>query len=78
MVYISINTDDKQSKSFLEFAKTLPFVEVHEEPNAITSKALKEAKQGKATKHKNAKELVSLLNILNKFRFATFYFCNSL
>ena len=62
MVYISINTEDKQSKSLLEFAKTLPFVEVHEEPNVITSQLSKEAKQGKFTKHKNDKELVSFLN----------------
>jgi hypothetical protein len=62
MVYLSINTEDKQSKTFLEFAKTLPFIEVHEEPNTKTSKALQEAKVGNVTKHKNAKELISFLN----------------
>ena len=62
MTYISIDTTNKQSKSFLEFAKTLSFIKIIDEPNPTTIKAIKEAKQGKVTKHKNAKELISFLN----------------
>ncbi len=62
MVFISIDTDNKQAKPFLEFVKTLPFIKIHEEPNVTSAQSLADAKEGKVTKHKNTKELISFLN----------------
>ena len=62
MTYLSIDTNKKQAQQFLEYVKTLPFVKVHQKPNAITRKAIDETKKGKTTKHKSAKALVDFLN----------------
>jgi len=62
MTYISIDTNKKQAQQFLEYVKTLPFAKIHQEPNAVTRKAITAAKKGKVTKHKNAKELIAFLN----------------
>lgn len=62
MVYISVDIKNKQSESFLAFVQTLPFATIHNTPNEITLKAMKEAKESKTTKHKNAKALVTFLN----------------
>ena len=62
MTVISIDTKNKQSKKFLEFAKTLSFVTVHEMPNATTKKAIEDSRTKKVTKHKNSKDLISFLN----------------
>jgi hypothetical protein len=62
MTYITINTNKKQAQLFLEYVKSLPFVTVHQEPNAATLKAMGEVKRGKSKKHKSAKELISYLN----------------
>lgn len=62
MTYISIDTENKQSKSFLAFVETLPFATIIKEPNPATVKAIEAAKSGKATKHKNSKSLIEFLN----------------
>ncbi|MFA9215456.1 MAG: hypothetical protein ACEQSR_16720 [Candidatus Methylacidiphilales bacterium] len=62
MTYLSINTNKKEAKLFLEYIKTLSFVTIHQEPNEITKKAIEEVKQGKTKKHKSAKDLTAFLN----------------
>jgi len=62
MTYISINTKTKQAKKFLELIETLPYAKVLEEPNAVTKKAMVDAKQHKTKKHKDAASLISYLN----------------
>lgn len=62
MTYISIDTADKQSKSFLAYVETLPFATVVKEPNAITIKAMEVARNAKTRKHKNVKSLIEFLN----------------
>ena len=62
MTYIVIDTEDKQSDAFLKYVKTLPFAKIQSGANVTTIKAMEQAKKGKVTKHKNAKELVSFLN----------------
>ena len=62
MTYITIDTNKKQALLFLEYVKTLSFVTVHQEPNAVTLKAMEEAKKGKTKKHKSAKDLFAYLN----------------
>ncbi len=62
MTYIVIDTSDKQSQSFLEYVKTLPFAKVQSAENVTTLKAMEQAKKGKTTKHKSAKDLISFLN----------------
>ncbi|MCF8450406.1 MAG: hypothetical protein K9G49_11100 [Taibaiella sp.] len=57
-----IDTNDKQSKAFMAYVKTLPFAKIQEGVNATTIKAMEAAKKGKTTKHKNTKELISFLN----------------
>ncbi len=62
MTYISVDTKNKQSESFLAFVKTLPFATVLTTPNVITLKAMKDASEAKTAKHKNVKSLVAFLN----------------
>ena len=62
MTYIVIDTTDKQSEGFLKYVKTLPFAKIESKANVTTIKAMEQAKKGKTTKHKNAKELISFLN----------------
>ena len=62
MTYIVIDTSDKQSQSFLEYVKTLTFAKVQSAENVTTLKAMEQAKKGKTTKHKSAKDLISFLN----------------
>ena len=62
MTYIVIDTADEQSQGFLEYVKTLSFAKIQSGANVTTIKAMTQAKAGKTTKHKNAKELISFLN----------------
>lgn len=62
MTYFSIDTKSKQAKKMVELLETLPFAKILKEPNSITKKAMKEAVDGKGTKHKNSKELIAFLN----------------
>ena len=62
MTYISVDTKNKQSESFLAFVQTLAFATIHTTPKGITLKAMKDAKEGKTARHKNVKSLVAFLN----------------
>ena len=62
MIYITINTKTRQAKKFVDFIVTLPFARIIKEPNATTKKAITDARKGKTIKHKNAKELIAILN----------------
>jgi len=62
MTYITIDTKTRQAKKFVELIETLPFAKILDEPNAVTKKAIADARKGKTTKHKNAKELIAFLN----------------
>jgi hypothetical protein len=63
MTYIRIDTKTKQAKKFVELIETMPFAEVLEAPNEITKKAMAGAKNGRTKTHKNAKELITFLNM---------------
>ena len=70
MTYIRINTKSKQAKKFVELIETMPFAEILQEPNVTTKKAMENAKNGKARKHKSASKLISSLNkqyVFNKY-----------
>jgi len=62
MTYITIDTKTAQAKKFVELIETLPFAKILKEPNATTKRAIGDARKGKTTKHKNAKELIAFLN----------------
>ena len=62
MTYIVIDTTDKQSEGFLQYVKTLPFAKIQSGANVTTIKAMEQAKKGKTTRHKSAKDLISFLN----------------
>ncbi len=62
MTYIVIDTRDKRSLSFLQYVKTLPFAKIQSSANVTTIKAMEQAKKGKTTRHKNAKNLIPFLN----------------
>ena len=62
MTYLIVDTTDKQSQGFLEYVKTLSFVKLESTDNLTTIRAMDQAKAGKTTKHKNAKELITFLN----------------
>jgi len=62
MTYITIDTKTKQAKKMVELLETLPFAKILKEPNATTRQAINEARKGKATKHKNGKEMIAFLN----------------
>ncbi len=62
MTYIRIDTKTKQAKKFVELIETMPFAQILEEPNATTKTAMESATKGKTRKHKNADELIALLN----------------
>ncbi|MDX2001746.1 MAG: hypothetical protein SFW35_04915 [Chitinophagales bacterium] len=61
MTYLSIDTKSEQAKKFVALLETLPFVKILDEPNAVTRRAMKSAKEGKARKHKNSKDLIEYL-----------------
>lgn len=62
MTYISIDTKTKQAKKMLELLETLPFAKVIKQPNALTKKAMADAKKGKTKKHTGSKALFDALN----------------
>ena len=62
MTYLSIDTKSEQAKKFVELLETLPFVKILDEPNTVTKRAMKAAKDGKVTKHKSTKDLIAFLN----------------
>ena len=61
MVYLRVSENSKQAKAFLEFIKTMPFVEIVGKemiPNELTLKSFDEYKAGKVNKAKNVSELL--------------------
>lgn len=62
MTYFSIDTKSKQAKKMVELLETLPFVKILDDPNATTKQAMDEARKGKVTKHKSAKDMIDSLN----------------
>lgn len=62
MTYVTIETKTAQAKKFVELIETLPFAKILKDPNAVTKKAITDARRGKTKKHKNAKELIAYLN----------------
>lgn len=71
MTTITINERSKAAKSFLEFARNLPFVIVHDEKriatkkryNAETEKAIEDVRAGKTFKVENSNQLFKELGI---------------
>jgi len=53
MTYFTINEQTKEGRKLLAFLKTQPYIEILEEPNAVTKKAMKEAEVGKVKKAKD-------------------------
>jgi hypothetical protein len=62
MTYITIDTKTKQAKKFVELLETLSFAKILKEPNAVTKKAMNDARKNKTSKHKNSKDLIAFLN----------------
>lgn len=63
MVLLTVKDNSEKAKLFLEFAKSLSFVEVSEvpAPNKVTTAAIKEAKSGKVTKANSVKDMFDKL-----------------
>ena len=57
MTYITIDERTKEGKKLVAFLKTQKYIEILEEPNAITKKAITDVDAGKLTTAKNATEL---------------------
>ena len=62
MTYITIDTKSAQAKKLVELIETLPFAKILNEPNALTKKAIGDAKKGKTKKAASLKQLFSDLN----------------
>jgi len=64
MVFLRVSENSKQAKAFLEFIKTMPFIEIIGKemiPNDLTLKSFNEFKEGKVGKAKNVSELLEKL-----------------
>lgn len=57
MTYITINEQTKEGRKLVAFLKTQPYIEILEEPNAVTKKAMRDATAGKVKKAKNPADL---------------------
>ena len=57
MTYITIDTKTRQARKFVELIETLPFAKILDNPNAITKKAINEARTGKTRKAGSLKQL---------------------
>ena len=57
MTYITINTKSRQAKKFVELIETLPFAKILKDPNAVTKKAMQDAKKGRTCKAESLKQL---------------------
>jgi hypothetical protein len=65
-VVFRVDTRSKAALGFIEFIKTLSFVQLVEpekKPNAETIKAIEDVEQGRTIKVKNSKELFKNLGI---------------
>jgi hypothetical protein len=63
MVLLTVKDNSEKAKLFLEFAKSLSFVQVSEVPvpNKVTVSAIKEATKGKVTKANSVQDLFEKL-----------------
>ena len=57
MTYITIDTKTRQAKKFVELIETLPFAKILDDPNAVTKKAINDARKGKTRKASSLKQL---------------------
>ena len=57
MTYLTINEQTSEGKKLVAFLKTQPYIEILEEPNAVTRKAMKDVDAGKMKKAKNPEDL---------------------
>jgi antitoxin component of RelBE/YafQ-DinJ toxin-antitoxin module len=57
MTYITIDTKTRQAKKFVELIETLPFAKILDDPNAVTKKAINDARNGKTRKAASLKQL---------------------
>ena len=63
MVTLKVKENSKKAKAFIEFARSLSFVDFIEEkqPTVKLSKAIKESRECKNTKAKNVTDLIKKL-----------------
>ena len=57
MTYITIDTKTRQAKKFVELIETLPFAKILDDPNAVTKKAINDARKGRTRKAGSLKQL---------------------
>ena len=57
MTYVTIDEHTAEGKKLVAFLKTQAYIEVLEEPNATTKKAIKDVDAGKVKKAKNPEDL---------------------
>ena len=57
MTYITIDEHTNEGKRLVAFLKTQHYIEILEEPNATTKKAIKDVDAGKVKKAKNPEDL---------------------
>ena len=57
MTYVTFDTKTRQAKKFVELIETLPFAKILKSPNALTKKAIEDARKGKTRKASSLKQL---------------------
>lgn len=62
MTYLAIDDSTTESKLLLKYLKKQPFIEIFNEPNQITKRAIQHAKEGKIKAAKSFEDLISQLN----------------
>jgi len=62
MIYLKVKENSAQARAFLQYIRTIPFVEVIEKadvPNETTRRAIREAEKGGLKRHKTVKSLMN-------------------
>lgn len=62
MIYLKVKENSAQAKAFLQYIRTMPFIEVIEKseiPNDVTKRAIREANGTGLKRHKNVKSLMT-------------------
>ena len=62
MTYLAIDDSTTESKLLLKYLKKQPFIEIFNEPNQITKRAIQHTKEGKIKAAKSFEDLISQLN----------------
>jgi len=57
MTYFTVDDHTTEGKKLVAFLKTQDYIEILEEPNATTKKAIKDVEAGKVKKAKNPEDL---------------------